>query len=385
LRNPATNYIPTLDGWRAIAILLVIFGHGVTCIPGLASWSMVGGHGVAIFFVLSGFLITGKLLEGDSLKEFYIRRAFRIFPLVLAYLGTLIVAGLLFSNLPLGQHELLSSLLFVRNFCFFPTMLKTGAGWFTGHLWSLSVEEQFYLIWPLVLFGIGKKTMRQQITAAVLFFFFGCAVLTVIVVGRTFHIGGWHWLPRVEFGGLFAGSFMRICLSHSWAKAIFTKLSGKSWTAILLLTALILIFHSPVLIADPFLCCLAVGATLCEPHSLFGRLLEMPIMRWIGKLSYSLYIWQQLFTGFAWICRPFGFLNQFPVNIVSIFAISCLSYYLLERPMIRVGHALTNRQLKLEPAYKILASVGADADSSGKVFTEAKPSPTIFREELVQG
>jgi peptidoglycan/LPS O-acetylase OafA/YrhL len=149
--------IPTLDGWRGIAILLVIADH---CQLGLYSahpFGLTGGHGVAIFFVLSGYLITSKLqLERGAagsidLKSFYIRRFFRLMPVAWLYLG-LTALALSFGHLLSHPIEFLGALFFFRNYVDFPNLSPL-----TSHFWSLSVEEQFYLVWPPVLSALSKR------------------------------------------------------------------------------------------------------------------------------------------------------------------------------------------------------------------------------------
>ncbi len=342
MKPDKSNYIPTLDGWRAIAIVLVLVEHAASCVFRPVGWSQLGGHGVEIFFVISGYLITGKLLEDGSLRKFYLRRVFRILPVLLAYLAVAGVIGPVLHRIPLFLSEVAASLLFVRNYCWFPLMTKTGAGWFTGHLWSLSIEEQFYLVWPIVLLKVGKGTLRRQMLAAMLLFALGSAMLVLIFVGRTWHVGGWHWLPNVKFAGLVIGCVLRIAFSDADATGAITKVfSGRSMAVVVALFAYIAIFYSRVTIFDPLICGVALCATLVEPNAWIGRLLELPVLRWIGRLSYSLYIWQQLFLGFGTVYRPFGFFSVFPANVASAVAVSCLSYYLMERPMMRLGHRLT--------------------------------------------
>ncbi len=142
--------IPSLDGLRALSILFVVFGHLV----GTAHFPMTNEFGIAqlgvfIFFVISGFLITG-LLEDEraktgtiSLKRFYLRRAFRIFPPFSFYLGVIGIAWAL-QLVKLNRRDLLSSATYTSNF-------HQNASWWVAHAWSLATEEQFYLLWPPVL------------------------------------------------------------------------------------------------------------------------------------------------------------------------------------------------------------------------------------------
>jgi peptidoglycan/LPS O-acetylase OafA/YrhL len=358
LKDSAAGYIPTLDGWRAIAILLVLLEHGSFRTFGPIGWTRLGGHGVEIFFVLSGFLITGKLLEEGSLRKFYLRRAFRILPIVFAYLGAVVTLGLIFHRIPLSWGEISASLLFVRNYRFIPSP-GSGAGWFTAHLWSLSIEEQFYIFWPLVLLKVGKGAPRRQaLGAAMLFAFCGC-VLLLVHFARVMHLGGYYWMPNISFSGLIVGCLLRIAFSDAiWMSALTTVLSGRSLRAAIGLLIYILVFHAQLTIFDPLICGLAVGATVLEPRAWVGRVLEFPALRWIGRLSYSLYIWQQLFLGFGVNFRPFGFLSAFPINLASTVAMACISYYLLERPMMQWGHSLARGRGRPLAASPVVVAVG---------------------------
>jgi peptidoglycan/LPS O-acetylase OafA/YrhL len=151
-------YIPALDGWRAIAVGLVMGAH---CVPALinSGWKVGkyaaagferGGVGVDIFFCLSGYLISTILLrEKERTKtidfaSFYIRRVFRIVPPVLLYLGVIFALRTLHFLPPSKTNDIIASLLFYRNY-------SSGGDWYTGHFWSLAIEEQFYLVAPLFL------------------------------------------------------------------------------------------------------------------------------------------------------------------------------------------------------------------------------------------
>lgn len=335
--------VPTLDGWRGVAILLVLFEHAVSCTLRPAGWSELGSHGVEIFFVLSGFLITGKLLEDPSFKRFYARRAFRILPVLFAFLGVVSVLGFLLRRIPLTRSEFATSLLFVRNYPVFPLLKNNGTGWFTGHLWSLSIEEQFYLIWPLLLLKIGKRSLSKQMGALACLSGLFCVIVAAVYVGRAMHLGGWYWRPHLTFDGLLVGCGLRLTFTHSGAKQKLSQsFSGLSFVLFACTCAYFLLFRAKVTPLDPLFCGLAVCSTLVEPNGIIGRFLETPILRWIGRLSYSLYIWQQLFLGFGVVFRPFGSLSAPWVGILSAVALACISYYLLEKPLIRWGHHITS-------------------------------------------
>jgi peptidoglycan/LPS O-acetylase OafA/YrhL len=152
--------IPSLDGCRAISVFLVLFGHACETknldfsryLPRLGQ---VATLGVTVFFVISGYLITSLLLEEErrhgriSLSMFYLRRAFRIWPVAYAYIA--VVAALQAAGaLTLPRYNLLYAATFTMN-------LAPQGSWWLGHLWSLAVEEQFYFVWPAVfLFTRGR-------------------------------------------------------------------------------------------------------------------------------------------------------------------------------------------------------------------------------------
>src|SRR5579871_2004433 len=164
--------IPTLDGWRAVAILSVVAHHAVTGFYTSEvdyyahSPAVFGAFGVDVFFALSGLLITSLLLDECSetgrisLRGFYVRRAFRILPPYLLLLAAITVAGLWRS-----RSEIVGCLVFFRNY-----VPDASVGRWTQHLWSLAVEEHFYLIWPglLVLSGVKRgKTVAAALAIAI--------------------------------------------------------------------------------------------------------------------------------------------------------------------------------------------------------------------------
>src|SRR4029077_7675427 len=178
----APERIPSLDGLRAISIVMVLFAHlaGTRGFPVPAVAGNLLGLaelGVHVFFVISGYLITRLLIDEldqhgrISLRHFYFRRTMRIFPPYYAYLGVvflLSVAG----ALQLAPHDLVHGLTYTSNY--YP-----GRSWFLGHTWSLSVEEQFYLLWPAIMVLAGRR--RTVVFAA----------LTVLLV-PIIRLGSWE-------------------------------------------------------------------------------------------------------------------------------------------------------------------------------------------------
>src|SRR5579862_5932438 len=191
----SVGYLPTLDGWRACAVMAVIVSHFaysssiVNNAPHWVHYVLIGSgvKGVQLFFAISGFLITSRLIEERnlsgriSLKRFYVRRVCRILPPAMTYLiviALLGVAGLI----PIEWKYWVSAVCFFRNY------MPVGGGTVLDiHYWTLSVEEQFYLIWPalLVLFGVA----RGKYTAAVL----------------TFAVWIWRWMATYQIWGARVG------------------------------------------------------------------------------------------------------------------------------------------------------------------------------------
>jgi peptidoglycan/LPS O-acetylase OafA/YrhL len=354
----AHDYIPTLDGWRAVAIILVLAHHFITSFcapegprpnPSLYAFGDTLAIGVDIFFVLSGYLICTRLLEERantgriSLKAFYIRRAFRILPPYLFYmavLGTLATLGLV----TFVRQEVITCLLFVRNY-----LPRVYWHWYTGHFWSLSVEEHFYLIWPplLVFAGVKRNGVRQAGLLA-----FGGALL--IAAWRTLDHRYQlfvHLEPNtmdnfrsdVRIDELFWGCGLAVLLqAASLRRNIARVLSVPVWSVaiILLLSCVWMQPHFELVWQSILLAALLTGTSL-NPDSIPGRLLEISAIRWIGRISYSLYIWQQLFV--APYPHKLGWLQDPPWNFAAAFLCAAASYYLLERPMMRRGKVLAAR------------------------------------------
>lgn len=354
--NP--NRVPTLDGWRGIAILLVIFDHLNLPSTGLLhKVSRTGATGVGLFFALSGLLITTRLLNEYekfgrvNLGHFYVRRAFRLIPASLTYLVVLAVLGGA-GVLAVSREQWTASLLFFRNYV--PAEV-TGGGWFTAHFWSLAVEEHFYLLWPALLLRSRRKASVPILLA--------CLVAAWRYVDFRFHVV--HaplWFPGrsdVRMDALFWGCALALLLNEPSIRKRMSQ--NYQWWTVILFCALDIAsnlftgrhnysFYEPLLIAS-----ILVWPVL-NVESWLARLLEAKPLRWLGALSYSLYIWQELWLVFPGVPSALRPSQTFPLNLVLVFACASVSFYVIERPMIKLGHRLTSQWTPAEVRPSLNAS-----------------------------
>ena len=339
-------YIPTLDGWRAVAILLVIGAHSVQSL--LRTGTRLGvllaqcfAHislGVDIFFALSGYLICTILLRESqragrvNLRNFYVRRAFRILPPILVYLSALALLKLANVLPEIRFTDLLAVLFFVRNY-FFGSV-------YTGHFWSLAVEEHFYLFVPWI---VSRLKWGAAMTAALMI-----AAASITVRALEDHGAAapgtmpMHFRTESRLDALMYGAVLALLLSRAPIREWFARylsLGAVICLAIVTAVAVYLFTSQPIrrsVIA--FVLPLFIAYTVLHPASPAGRFLELGWLRWLGRLSYSLYIWQELFL--VHVGQPLGFLQQYPWNLVASILCAIASYYLIEKPMIRAGHRI---------------------------------------------
>jgi peptidoglycan/LPS O-acetylase OafA/YrhL len=375
-RSPSrkSGYIPTLDGWRAIAIGMVLLNHAPHMPAGPLMSRIVGAGalGVDLFFAISGILICSRLLEEErvrghiSLKGFYIRRSFRIFPPAYLYLGIIAVITLL-RLVPHDWPAWWSAVLFVRNY-FAVFVRDTFAGRFSGHFWSLAVEEHFYLLLPvaLVLFPRRRKTVLTILTIAAFAWLTTYVLITPPMERQHF----WERRSDLRMVSLLFPALLALLLDAPKTRARFQRwVTPRALGVVLLvLFAIGLAKHfshpnspppptaettdtapvnesqvavGPVFLV-PFIFPFVILATMLHPSSWVSRFLELSPLRAIGRISYSLYIWQQLF----WVNVDYGhwpihFVQYPALGILLAFLFAIGSYYLLEKPFIRLGHRLS--------------------------------------------
>jgi peptidoglycan/LPS O-acetylase OafA/YrhL len=331
--------IPSLDGLRALSIFAVLLGH-MAVTTGFAPWLRaivynphfdIADLGVRVFFVISGFLITGLLIAEEhrtgaiSLGHFYLRRVLRIFP---AYFAFLAVIGVLVSMklIDVPTSDFVHAVTFTLNYV-------PDRAWYVGHLWSLAVEEQFYLLWPAVLALSTRLQARRTLIAV------ACIVPLIRVAEATFlptiipliNISFETAADSLAFGGLLA-----LSRDGLWSSPLYRSALNSRWFApTILMLGLILMerYRAGLLIGGTLVSAgIALGVDRCmrRPDGEMGRLLNAPPMVFMGTISYSLYIWQQLFL----VPNSLAPLNAFPLNVVYVFAAAILSYYLVERPFL---------------------------------------------------
>ena len=330
-RLSSTQRLPSLDGLRGVSILLVLLAHstGATNFP-QRLWFLeeLGELGVLIFFVISGFLITTLLMKekaetGEiSLRRFYIRRILRIFPVAYFYIGVVALLSA-FGLVQLSQHDLAFALSYLMNY-------HSNCAWIFGHFWSLTVEEQFYLLWPPLVVVLG---FEKSFTAAVAFLFlaqFGRIAIWLVPA----------WAATV---GLLRGPqaiVVGCILAMSWERMRARKtLFASSFFSIFLLLAstLQLYFwriHSLRRVPLPVMS-LLIGLWIfhCveKPDNIIGKILNSRLLSAIGVLSYSLYVWQEMFL----IYSP-GTKTEIPWNLMATLGVAIISYHLVERPFLRL-------------------------------------------------
>jgi peptidoglycan/LPS O-acetylase OafA/YrhL len=313
---PNVKRIPSLDGLRAISISLVVIGHVANAGHAPRYLAQYAGLGVRIFFVISGYLITTILLGEHSrtatisLRDFYIRRAYRIFPAAMCF----ILAIVLLYWHTLRWYDIGAALLYLVNFDRFRP-------WVIGHLWSLSLEEQFYFLWPSVL----RKWYRHRMIIL-------CGVILAAPIART--VLFYFKVPGGGYGNLLTvGDNLAIgCLLAMLGPRI-PEIRWKAAALMLVAVVLIIPFDADsrlrtvfmLFVLSPILHFSIAGILLHVVQHPY-RLLNLAPVVWLGNISYSLYLWQQPFLDPSSSSR---------YGVLWAIGLACVSYYMVEKPMLR--------------------------------------------------
>jgi peptidoglycan/LPS O-acetylase OafA/YrhL len=348
-RAGVSGRIPSLDGLRAVSISLVVGYHVLNSIAQVrvhrdydGPWKHLfsGGLGVSVFFVISGFLITHLLLREMektrtiSLVDFYIRRSFRIWPAFYFFLG-IVVALHAMNIIGIARRDVVAAGLFVFNY------VPHVGNPLVGHTWSLAVEEQFYLFWPLVLLWVGS---RRAVGVALMFVIL-CPVVRFLEMlflpaSSMFIVRMWEMthtrLDMLMFGCLVALTADRAgvqralqwCFTHGLHLAAVVWIFFGWW---------VLAFVPPSVrmgIGDSLLgicITLVIIWLVWNAEGKVGRVFNSRVMVHLGAISYSLYLWNAIF------CVPQNktWTGDFPANILCSIAMAEFSYFLIEQPFLR--------------------------------------------------
>ena len=357
--NRGIQYIPAIDGLRAVAVIAVMFYHlGFTWIPG-------GFLGVDLFFVISGYVITRLLLDsiaqsgGLDLRGFYLARARRLLPaLIFMLVSTTIAIGIwapdtikrLLTDTPFSLTGTMNWWLVARHQDYFESI---GRPPLLQHTWSLAVEAQFYLVWPLILYFILKKFGKKHIPVASLIIA-AASGAALLLVSFSLDASNASKVSHVYFGtdthsiGLFLGA----ALAVSWIPQNFTKTVSKKAQDFIdavgfigffgIIAAFLLIDESqPTLykIAFPLagICGAAIVMSVVHPASRFAPVLQNPVFLWIGERSYAIYLWHWVIFQ---VTRPSVDLAGqewalYALRILIVFALSDISLRYIELPIRR--------------------------------------------------
>jgi peptidoglycan/LPS O-acetylase OafA/YrhL len=334
-------HLPILDGLRAIAVGTVIFGHANYPVRGIPS-----DLGVSAFFVLSGFLITRLLLQEHestghlSIARFYMRRTLRIFP---AYYAFVIISYAVDAwhghqwDPVLLRSALTYTVNYFNAFHHHPTTS-------VAHAWSLAVEEQFYLLWPLVFIILMARGRRAVITGV-------GAIALAVVVWRSWLTLAVHADPSyvynafdTRFDNIAIGCLLALTLGYSGAMSSAEWIGRRAWYPLITL-ALVLFsrlampqaYHYSIGFSVDALLVAVLIVQLLQLHGTpLWSWLDTPAVRYLGVISYPMYLYHAWGASFGHRFPVHGRGIEFAAGLLATILLASGSYYFIERPFLRV-------------------------------------------------
>ena len=350
------SHIPALDGLRAVAVFLVILSHlGLAFVPGI--------HGVMIFFVLSGFLITWLLLkENDtrgtiSIATFYKRRTLRIFPAFYVY-WLVMVALLVWTGRTVLWPHAWSALLYGSNYY---SAINGDPNNGFSHTWSLAIEEQFYLVWPLV-FLMLRGNLRKM--TGFLIVLIGAVWIHRAVLCFGFHVDQAYIFAAFDtrLDELMVGCLLAVLLKRRALSSLWSAVSANALLPLATIALLALSIYAGGHFIDryrdvfgfaiePLLFAILVVQVIVFSSTRLWSWTEWRVCRFLGRISYSLYLYQQLtLHAVRHALEAYPPVVQLAGAIVVTIIAATISYYFIEQPFLKLKSpfAVPRRELAFE-------------------------------------
>jgi peptidoglycan/LPS O-acetylase OafA/YrhL len=362
--KPSKVHLPALDGVRAIAILMVVVYHSLNGLPGMTpvqafflDLTGAGWVGVDLFFVLSGFLITGILMDVRSpdhaLRNFYARRVLRIVPVYVAFLlFSLWLAAPLGTSSAEEVSQLHRTQLWFWSYT--ENVMVALHSWSAtsfpmAHLWSLAVEEQFYIVWPVVVLLLSPAALKRAAVACIVAA--ELCRLALILRGADGTVN-FVMLPT-RMDSLAAGAFLACAYRNPalWSRVLHAR-KWLATVAALSLLSLLFLFHTidklaPLdqLVAFPSF--IALGAVAVASAANGSEWLSSNALRFIGKISYGMYVWHLVVMRFIltqvsvpdttspsawWIFYGVMALG----TVCGTIVVALISWHVIEQPFLRL-------------------------------------------------
>ncbi len=333
------DHLPALDGVRAVAVLLVMFSHSpLGHVP--------GDLGVSAFFVLSGFLITWLLLRERaetgtiSLRRFYARRTLRIFPAYYVFLLLSLAADTALGTpwtLGLAAAAFLYGMNYYNAFLGHPSTSL-------AHCWSLAVEEQFYLIWPWLFRALVARGQRTLVTALVAIIAGVMAWRCLLYLGLGVPEAYAYNAFDTRFDNLAVGCLLAVGLGDARARRAATHLARSQLLPLVTLALLWISrerisnawHHGPGFTVDALLLAVLLVQLVQLSRAPLWRWLEHPGVRYVGRISYPMYLWHAWGLSAARHVDALPPLGRFALGVALTLGVASASYFFVEKPFLRL-------------------------------------------------
>lgn len=352
-------HIRGYDGLRGLSVLLVLLSHlGLywhlpnTSLWRQRIWPLIAGEtGVYVFFSLSGFLITSLLLSEKikfgtiNFRRFYIRRFLRLTPPLFCLYVTLLIL-MMFGLLPQAWLALACAALYLYNYV--PDSIYTNE---LAHTWSLGVEEQYYLIWPAVVNFLGTKATLILASTIIILSVILSLILpdSLLYHGQVFYSLNRWIVPAIA--PIMVGAIGAVILHGNGT--LIEYFARVKWPALLAMLLYATPLYAPLLLSKSIFIVQTMGITallvwlFANQHGTLAAILEWRPLAYVGRISYGIYVWQGLFLRNG----PGGKLpiQHFPANIVLVFIVAALSYFLIERPVLAFKERFSPKHDRPQP------------------------------------